>query len=77
MLTYDWIVMISLGKTGCGTHPRPLAPHEIELEEARRRHEARQAVTRPAPGLLQRLFSRRRAFHLPQPPRRARPQRQA
>lgn len=77
MLSYDWFVLITLGLDRWESQRRPLAPHEIEREEARRRYEA-QRVARPAlPGLLHRLFSRRRAYLRPPPPPPARPQKQA
>ena len=77
MLSYDWIVLITLGLDRWENQRRPLAPHEIELEAARRRHETQQ-VSRPArPGLLQRLFSRRRALHAPDCPRPGRPHKRA
>lgn len=77
MLTYDWIVLITLGLDRWEGQRHPLAPHEIEREDARRRHEAQQAVKPARPGLLRRLFSRRRASPLPRPLRPVRPQRRA
>lgn len=77
MLSYDWIVMITLGLDRWDNRKHPLAPHEIEREEARKRHEARQTLKPSVPGLWQRLFSRQRAYHLPQPPHPAQPQRRA
>lgn len=77
MLSYDWIVMITLGLDRWDSRQRAFTPHEIEREEARKRHEARQAFKPAAPSLLQRLFSRQRTYHLPQPPHPAQPQRRA
>ncbi len=77
MLSYDWIVLITLGLDRWENQRRPLATHEIELEAARSRQEAQQ-VSRPArPGLLQRLFSRRRALQAPRCPRRGPPHKRA
>ncbi len=77
MLTYEWIAMITLGLERWDTRPRCLKPYEAERDAARRQHEARQKTAPAPPGLLQRLFSRQRAYHLPQPPRRAPLQKQA
>ena len=77
MLTYDWIAMITLGKDRWDTRHRQPKPYEAERDAARLRHETQQAAERSATGLLQRLFSRERAYHLPQPPRPAPPHRQA
>ena len=77
MLSYEWITMITLGHDRWDTMYRLPKPHEIERDAARRRHEAQQAAKPSGPGLLQRLFSRRRAYHLPQPPRPLPPRKQA
>lgn len=77
MLSYDWIVMITLGLDRWDSQRNPPAPHEIEREEARKRHEARFAAMTPAPSLLERLFNRQRVYHLPQSRRPARPHRPA
>lgn len=77
MLSYDWIVLITLGLDRWENQRRPLAPHEIELEAARRRHQAQQAARPARPGLLQRLFNRRRALPAPGCPLPGRPHKQA
>jgi len=85
MLTYEWISMITLGKGRWDTRHHVPKPYETEREAARLRHEAgkiavkasRQAAKPASPGLLQRLFSRRRARLVPQPPRREPPHKQA
>lgn len=77
MLSYDWIVLITLGLDRWESQRRPLAPHEIELEAARRRHETQQAAKPARPGFLERVFSRRRALPAPRCPRPARPRKQA
>lgn len=77
MLSYDWIVLITLGMDRWEAQRRPLAPHEIEREQARRRHETQQAAKPARPGLLQLLFRRRRARPAPRCPRPARPHKQA
>lgn len=77
MLSYDWIVLITLGLDRWENQRRPLAPHEIEREQARMRHEAQQAAKPARRGLLQRLFSRRRARPAAHCPRPARPHKQA
>ncbi|CUH98736.1 hypothetical protein PHA8399_00851 [Leisingera aquaemixtae] len=77
MLSYDWIVLITLGLDRWEHQRRPLAPHEIELEAARRRHTAQQAAKPARSGLLKRLFSRRRARPAPGCPRPGRPHKRA
>lgn len=77
MLSYDWIVMITLGLDRWDSQRHPPARHKIEREEARKRHEARLAAKPPAPTLLERLFRRQRVYHLPQPPHPAPPHKQA
>lgn len=77
MLSYDWIVLITLGLDRWENQRRPLAPHEIELEAARRRYQAQQAARPAPPGLLQRLFNRRRALPAPGSPPPGRPHKQA
>ncbi len=78
MLTYEWISMITLGKDRWNTQQDQPKPYEAEREAARQRHADRDAA-KPSgpPGLLQRLFSRQCAYHLPQPPRPVPPHKQA
>ncbi len=77
MLTYEWISMITLGKDRWDTQHHLPKPYETEREAARLRHEARIMAKPSGLGLLQRLFSRQRAYHLPQPPRPVPPHKQA
>ncbi len=77
MLSYDWIVMITLGLDRWDSHQSLPAHYVIEREEARKRYEARFAANPPEPSLLKRLFNRRPENRLLQPPHPARPRRPA
>ncbi len=77
MLTYEWISMITLGKDRWDTRYRLPKPYEAEREAARLRYETQQASRPVRPGLLQRLFSRRRTLHAPRCPRPVPPHKQA
>lgn len=77
MLSYDWIVMITLGLDRWDSQRVPTAPHEIEREEARKRYEARLAAKPPVASFRERLFNRRPENRLLQPPHPARPRRPA
>lgn len=62
MYSYDWIVLVTQGLDRWA-QARPPAPHEIELREARARHEAETRAAAPDSGrkrLRARLFRRRR-----------------
>lgn len=77
MLSYDWIVMITLGLDRWDSQRTTPAPYEIDREEARKRYEERLAARPPEPSLLERLFIRRPVNRLPPPPRPARPHKPA
>ena len=61
MYSYDWIVLVTLGLDRWQAERQP-GPHEIELREARRRHQAGKQAKAPGlgrKGLRARLFRRR------------------